>query len=245
MMEEKRSIQIANNRIEFRMRANSRIKRSRLVVSPEEGLVVETPTQPTLRRAHKMIYRRKNWVLDALEDVRAKHDKAQEIKKHKTSVLVLGKEKLIKVRPSQKKEYILETKNYLILGFTQSHVTQKLAQQKVTHWLKIRSQQYLPLRVRQLSRQQSFKINGIVIKDQKTLWGSCTSEGNLNLNWRLMMAPRFAGDYIIMHELCHTRHLNHSSRFWKTVEGVCPHYEKAEKWFHDFGFVLHMNPAAA
>lgn len=244
-MEEKRSIQIANNRIEFRMRTNSRIKRSRLVISPEEGLVVETPTQPTLRRAFKMIYRRKNWVLDALEDMREKHDKVREIKKYKGSVLVLGKEKIIKIRTHQKKDYILETKNYLILGFAKARVPQKLAHETITHWLKTRSQQYLPLRVNQLSRQQSFKINEIVVKDQKTLWGSCTSEGNLNLNWRLMMAPRFASDYIILHELCHTRHLDHSSKFWKTVEGVCPNYEKAEKWFRDFGFVLHMNPTVA
>ena len=70
-----------------------------------------------------------------------------------------------------------------------------------------------------------FKIGKVTIRDQKTRWGSCSSKGNLNFNYKIIFLPPDLIDYIIVHELCHLGELNHSARFWKLVEKQCPDYE--------------------
>ncbi|MCI6467556.1 MAG: M48 family metallopeptidase [Faecalicatena sp.] len=75
----------------------------------------------------------------------------------------------------------------------------------------------------------------ISIREQKTRWGSCSSEGNLNYNWRLIFAPEEVLDYIVVHELAHRREMNHSKAFYAVVESVLPEYKKAQKWLRDNG----------
>lgn len=78
----------------------------------------------------------------------------------------------------------------------------------------------------------------IFIKDQKTLWGSCSSKGNINYNYRIIMAPISIIDYIVVHELCHLIHMNHSKEYWNAVKSILPDYEKRRKWLKDNGCVL-------
>lgn len=73
----------------------------------------------------------------------------------------------------------------------------------------------------------------IRIKDQKSRWGSCSSCGNLNFNWRILMAPEPVCDYVIIHELCHLVYMNHSADFWNLVERVCPEYRQYKKWLRE------------
>lgn len=75
--------------------------------------------------------------------------------------------------------------------------------------------------------------NGLRIKDQKTRWGSCSSKGNINLNWRLILAPQEVMDYVIIHELCHLKEMNHSKAFWDLVEAHCPDYKKQKQWLKE------------
>ena len=75
----------------------------------------------------------------------------------------------------------------------------------------------------------------ISIREQKTRWGSCSSEGNLNYNWRLIFAPEEVLNYIVVHELAHRREMNHSAAFYKIVESILPEYKKAQKWLRDNG----------
>ena len=70
----------------------------------------------------------------------------------------------------------------------------------------------------------------IAIRDQKSRWGSCSSKGNLNFNWKLIMAPPQALDYVVIHELCHLWEFNHSPRFWDRVRSFMPDYEIWKKW---------------
>lgn len=79
----------------------------------------------------------------------------------------------------------------------------------------------------------------ISVKDQKTRWGSCSSEGNLNFNWRLIMAPPGVMDYVVVHELAHRKEMNHSRNFWKVVEEIMPDYQKYRKWLKENGNILH------
>lgn len=84
------------------------------------------------------------------------------------------------------------------------------------------------------------EYNKIHIKDQKSRWGSCSGKGNLNFNWRLIMAPEAVLDYVVIHELCHLIHMNHSPEFWKLVERMCPAYKEQKRWLKINGEMLYL-----
>lgn len=85
------------------------------------------------------------------------------------------------------------------------------------------------------------KIPGrITIRDQKTRWGSCSAKGNLNFNWRIMMAPPEIIDYLVVHELCHLVHLDHSPSFWNLVASILPDYKLHRAWLRKNGPGLRM-----
>ena len=73
------------------------------------------------------------------------------------------------------------------------------------------------------------------LSSAKTRWGSCSTAGNLNFNWRLVLAPREVLDYVVVHELAHRKEMNHSRKFWAEVKNVLPDYEKRRKWLKEFG----------
>ena len=75
----------------------------------------------------------------------------------------------------------------------------------------------------------------ITIRNQKTRWGSCSSQGNLNFNCLLMLAPEAVQDYVVVHELCHRKEMNHSDRFWREVAKVMPDYKVHKKWLKEHG----------
>lgn len=78
----------------------------------------------------------------------------------------------------------------------------------------------------------------ISIREQKTRWGSCSSQGNLNFNWRLIFAPEEVLDYIVVHELAHRLEMNHSSAFYAIVASVLPNYKETQKWLRENGHSL-------
>lgn len=85
----------------------------------------------------------------------------------------------------------------------------------------------------------------ITIRNQKSKWGSCSSAGNLNFNCLLMLAPERVRDYVVIHELCHRKQMNHSPAFWAEVERMMPDYREARKWLRDHGSELMLrNPNA-
>ena len=75
----------------------------------------------------------------------------------------------------------------------------------------------------------------ITIRAQRTRWGSCSAQGNLNFNCLLMLAPDDVMEYVVVHELCHRREMNHSARFWAEVERVLPDYRRSRQWLKENG----------
>jgi predicted metal-dependent hydrolase len=93
----------------------------------------------------------------------------------------------------------------------------------------------IPPRVQRYAAMMGVSYGRITIRNQKTRWGSCSSKGNLNFNCLLMLAPEEHRDYVIVHELCHRRQMNHSKRFWGEVERILPDYRQSVGWFKENG----------
>lgn len=92
------------------------------------------------------------------------------------------------------------------------------------------ARKHLEKRIKHFVNTESFKINRIAIREQSTRWGSCSSQSNLNFNWKLILTPPEILDYVVIHELCHTRQMNHSKNFWHEVSLIDPEYKTHEKW---------------
>lgn len=99
-------------------------------------------------------------------------------------------------------------------------------------------------RVAKYASQMGVTVGRVTIRNQKTRWGSCSSKGNLNLNCLLMLCPEEVRDYVVVHELCHRKQLNHSSAFWAEVEAYMPNYAQYRKWLkeHEHGIIGRMKP---
>lgn len=112
-----------------------------------------------------------------------------------------------------------------------SSVQQQALQTRYIHAAK----QYFPSRTAYYAGLLGVTYGRISIRDQKTRWGSCSAKGNLNFNWRLMLAPPRVLDYVVVHELCHRKEMNHSKAFWNEVGTILPDYKELRKWLRDNG----------
>ncbi len=93
----------------------------------------------------------------------------------------------------------------------------------------------LPPRCLDLAREHGVTIAGVNIRNQRSRWGACSPRGTIMLNWRLILMPPAVSDYVIIHELMHVRHLNHSVRFWREVARACAGWRDAERWLRKHG----------
>ncbi len=96
-----------------------------------------------------------------------------------------------------------------------------------------RAKRIIPQRVRYYADLMGVTYGRITIRMQKSRWGSCSGKGNLNFNCLLMRTPETILDYVVVHELCHLKEMNHSPRFWAEVEKVLPDYKERRKWLKD------------
>lgn len=106
--------------------------------------------------------------------------------------------------------------------------------QELTSEAKTRIRETVAIRAAQIG----VTYNRITIRSQRTRWGSCSAKGNLNFNCMLMLCPEEVIDYVVVHELCHRKEMNHSIRFWTLVEHWCPGYRDARKWLKKEGAAL-------
>ena len=104
--------------------------------------------------------------------------------------------------------------------------------------LRERAKSVLAQRTAYFARQVGVTYGRITVRDQKTRWGSCSQTGNLNFNFRLILAPLEVLDYVVVHELCHRRRMNHSTQFWQEVAQVLPDYRKRKAWLTENGWRL-------
>ncbi len=149
-----------------------------------------------------------------------------------------GLRKTIGLKISEK-NFILEVpdseKNFVAFS-----TQEKLRQTLRKHYRKL-AEELISRRVTYWVRATGFAPKKLGFRGQKTRWGSCSHQGSVTLNWKLICAGPEVIDYVIVHELCHLRHLDHSKNFWRLVEQFCPDWKEKKKWLQkrsfDFDFL--------
>lgn len=102
-------------------------------------------------------------------------------------------------------------------------------------WLKAEAGRYIRPRVAELSENLLLPYNRLFIRSQKRKWGNCSAEKNISVNWRIIKAPEFVIDYVIIHELCHTLIMKHTAKFQTLLNSHCPNYKQAQAWLEKYG----------
>lgn len=111
----------------------------------------------------------------------------------------------------------------------------------VVRWYKAQAQAHFADRVFELAQRVGATPSQIEIKTYRARWGSCTSAGKVQFNWKLMMAPEFVVDSVVVHELCHLLHMHHSAEFWAQVQRAMPNYKTAKLWLKERGQSLSLD----
>lgn len=140
----------------------------------------------------------------------------------------------IRVFLEQKKEWI--EKHQKILQ-TQAEIVKRepLYTEEDIKEFATKAMRIIPKKVEYYAQMVGVDYGRITIRNQKTRWGSCSSKGNLNFNCLLVLFPDEVIDYVVVHELCHRKHMNHSKDFYAEVERVLPEYKKCQKWLKEHG----------
>ena len=145
------------------------------------------------------------------------------------------------VSKTQVERFIREKQDWIIKNQNQLHqkqenkmiITEEIRREGVERALRV-----FPERVEYYARLMGISYGRITIREQKTRWGSCSSKGNLNFNWKLVLMPMELLDYVVVHELAHRREMNHSKNFWGIVEKVLPDYQDRRKRLNNFSSML-------
>ncbi len=119
-------------------------------------------------------------------------------------------------------------RNNLIVSLKSS--SQHLSSSELEQWYRGQASKLINDKVESFSQQIGVGYNRVVIRDQKSRWGSCSWKKNLNFNWRLIMAPEPVLDYVVIHELCHLKEMSHSKSFWNLVSRFCPRWHELRHW---------------
>lgn len=137
---------------------------------------------------------------------------------------------------AQKEQWIISVSRR-IQNSSSDIATEKLAPEAIQS-LKYKAMEYLPVKVEYYAKKMDVTFEKISVRCQTTRWGSCSSKGNLSFNCLLMLTPEYVREYIIVHELCHRKHMNHSPAFWTDVEYLFPNYRQAKAWLKENGYAL-------
>ncbi|MDA7686533.1 M48 family metallopeptidase [Pseudomonadales bacterium] len=232
-----------------------RSKRKTLAVSILDGKVtVRAPFRMPNYLITIFIQEKSNWINKQVTRQRVQLTQTLEIVDG-AEFSVLGEPCFINIehsiqRPHRKRANILLRKNQLHIQLTadaSSHSERSHAQARklFCHWLKAHASAYMVTATHQLARAMGLfdKLGVINYRYTRTKWGHCTSEGNIQYNPSISLAPLFVIDYIIAHEVCHLRHRNHSKSFWQLVEKVCPDWQQAEKWLNTEAHRIAIGPS--
>lgn len=216
-------------RIEFvRMR---RARRYILRVRPDGTFRVTVPRGGSRREAEAFLFRHRRWAEKERRRVTAEH--GPRVWQHGCSIPLRGVRECVSTE---------RTGGVIVVtyGGRRIEVTPDVEDLRPSiEWdLRTLARAELVPRLHELAARQGLTVSRVTIRNQMSRWGSCSRGGSIALNFRLVQMPPDVCDYVLIHELMHLKQQNHSRRYWRLVEAVCPDYLAAEGWLRAEGKAL-------
>lgn len=234
----------------------SKRKSIALVISSDATLIVRAPFRASLDYIEKMTARKINWIERKIKEIQ---NRPKAVEKHFVAgeeFLYFGEKYQLKITGNFKIELSGNSETRLRLASGGLHCAEAelrrgegkelyfpkvflwRAKKRMESWYKKQALEEISARVKIAARKLNLNYRSIKISNAKTNWGLCGPKNSLNFSWRLIMAPEFIVDYVIIHELTHILEKNHSRKFWNKVEAVMPEYKRAKKWLRENGKAL-------
>lgn len=214
-------------KLPYTIRASARAKYLRLYLSAEKGLVVTQPAGVSTRQLQQWVNSQAGWIADHLPTLE------KQAKAHKTDLSLPARIELTAIGETLSVAYSPTHSNRISIKLTDSNNLQlagavddtDFCRSTLQNWLKDYARYHLGRLLVQAAQETGLTYTNYRVKGQTSRWGSCSSHGNINLNYKLMLLPAAWVRYTLIHELCHTVELNHSRRFWALVEQFVPEYK--------------------
>jgi predicted metal-dependent hydrolase len=200
-----------------------------LIIEDDGSLVVRAPLKTSEKTIREFVDSHTQWIEKKQAQRRAAVNAPAKQFIAGETFPYLGESYALEIVRGQKKPLWLDG-NFKLAEHAQGN-----AQKVFEDWYRIQARQIIGEHVGLFAARHNFQYGKIRISSARTRWGSCSPTGNLSFSWRLILNPIEAVDYVIIHELVHTVHHNHSKRFWKKVEKILPDYKEYNKWLRKNG----------
>jgi predicted metal-dependent hydrolase len=236
---EVRRVTLRGRSIPYRITISERARRLRLVIRQETGLEVILPCGVPLTAHEAFLHEKEAWILATLDRLeRQTSAAAPQPLVSGRSLSFAGRKLTLEVRagaPSGRFRVALAGD---VLTLTLPVADDETARRALEIWFRKQAPVVFAERLGMYNARYGYRYGRVSIKEQKSRWGSCSRLGNLNFNWRLLLAPLSVLDYVVVHELCHLKEMNHSARFWQLVASTCPDYMAQRRWLRQHGHEL-------
>ncbi len=220
--------------IAYQLERSRRAHSIRISIHPSGEVKVIAPRDCPTFFINNFVKKQEAWIEKHRAHVLAQR---QHTVKNESEVTLFGKTYTKKIIFSQTEKIgvIVQGDEIVIHPVSQS---EKSVEKALTNFFKSTAMKYILPRTEQLAKVMGIHFRNITLREQKTRWGSCSSQGNLNFNWRLVHSPPPVIDYVIIHELAHRKHMNHSKSFWSFVAEFDPEHLKHQGWLKRQGMAL-------
>ena len=232
------SVNLAGKNIAYSLIRSQKAKNLRIMIGGETGLEVVVPAKFDLDLVEPVLIKKQNWIISKLDYfMRFKEDIhiCQQQSGHR--VLYRGREYEVETMVTKSAAGTVQVEEGKLLVHVPAEGNNSCAA-VLEGWYRTMARLLINQRLRVVNQVLNLEFNRVAIRGQKTRWGSCSHLGNLNFNWRLVMAPLPVMDYIVAHELLHLIEANHSKKFWALVENTCPDYKACREWLKKNGHRL-------
>lgn len=236
---EKHTINLQGKTIEYTLKQSQRSRRVRVSVS-ESGVSLIIPYGYPPRDGEAFLLRNADWVLQQLEKHRRHAARVGQKSLPADVILLRGvPTHIVVLEEPQRKARIRvdEEKGNLILRIPAGR--RESIPAGLENHLREMARDQIETCVATQARRMGVRPKSVVIRDQRTRWGSCSSSGTLSFNWRLIMVPPTVLEYVVIHELAHMVHPNHSATYWSFVSRYYPAFKEARSWLRKNAALLH------
>lgn len=210
-------------RAEFELRVSRRARRLRIDVSARRGVVVVVPEGTPRDIVERFVEARRAWIHRARDEVEAEAAalaRPDETVPARLELRALGVSYPVERVSGERARVTCARGRVRVAGAED----EQAARAALAHWLKGVARRRLGARLRTLADDHDLRFARLTVRGQRSRWASCSGRGTISLNYKLLFLPPALVDHVLLHELAHTRHLDHSTRFWRLLARLDPHW---------------------